>query len=487
MSPLPTDADLFDAYVAEAVVIRERSTVPAGLEIPVYGQRMRVQVLRAVLEDPRLLTHTCGSALPRLLVAFALWLDHLPPGQAMPADCATMAIRFRFLVWSLTTRHTGWQAAIYPEQIDMSDLSAWPMSTSPTLEEFGSQRLRAEARTARDQWLGCLTRWEDDPFLATRSSTALETDLRWLRTTWPRQRPHRGDTAPDWPQPPTELRFGNDDDTTAVADELAQLWLERGSIIEASRTLSPVNPTARTKTFARRFTVAVYPLAASVVVALLLCGYTWLARLLAPALLVAGLIAAVRSPRRYLPLALLRIPAAATVGIALLLTLTPAWWVNSWVWPIGAALIGAAALYLILEARQHGTSLAIAARRGLILTTLGVVHAAVLSIAALGFVIPAMGEHGRCMSGWWNQPITQRLPLSTESPGFDADSSTESPGLEADSCAKALRSQSAAAPLEALVLMTGWSLAFGLGTQILWDERPVTAPLGRIRRTRGTP
>ncbi|WP_431956888.1 hypothetical protein [Nocardia lijiangensis] len=476
MSTDATDSDLFDAYVTEAILIREHTTVPAGLEIPVYGRRIRVQVLRAVLEDPRLLTHTCGLELPELLVAFALWLDHPPTGQVMPPDCATMAIRFRFMVWSLTTRHTGWQAPIYPDQIDMSDLSPWPLPTSPTLEEFGSARLQAEARTARHQWLTCLTRWEDDPWLATRTSAQLENDLRWLRTTWPSQRPHRTTTAPDWPQPATELRLGSDDDITALADELAQLWLERGSVIGASHTLTPTDPDARIATIARRFTVFAYPSAASVVVALLLCGHVGSARIAAPALLAAGLLAAVCSPRRYLPLAVLRIPAAATVGIALLLTLTPAWWVNTWVWPIGVALIGAAAIYLILEARQHGTSHFVAIRRGLILTTLGVLHAAVLSIAALGFVIPAMGEHGRCMSGWWNHPVTERLPLSTESPGFDADP-----------CVKALRSATAAAPLETLTLMTGWSLAFGLGTQILWDDRPVTAPLGRIRRTRGTP
>jgi len=37
-----------------------------------------------------------------------------------------------------------------------------------------------------------------------------------------------------------------------------------------------------------------------------------------------------------------------------------------------------------------------------------------------------------------------------------------------------------------LLLMTGWSLAVGLAAQILWDDRPVTAPLGRLRRVRGS-
>jgi hypothetical protein len=36
-----------------------------------------------------------------------------------------------------------------------------------------------------------------------------------------------------------------------------------------------------------------------------------------------------------------------------------------------------------------------------------------------------------------------------------------------------------------LLLMTGWSFALGLAAQILWDDRPVTAPLGRIRRAKG--
>ncbi|MGH3942389.1 MAG: hypothetical protein ACRDTG_27965 [Pseudonocardiaceae bacterium] len=43
-----------------------------------------------------------------------------------------------------------------------------------------------------------------------------------------------------------------------------------------------------------------------------------------------------------------------------------------------------------------------------------------------------------------------------------------------------------AAPAGVLLLMTGWSLPVGLAAQILWDDRPVTAPLGRLRRMRGS-
>jgi hypothetical protein len=104
--------------------------------------------------------------------------------------------------------------------------------------------------------------------------------------------------------------------------------------------------------------------------------------------------------------------------------------------------------------------------RSLALTGLGGMHAFVLSVAVLGFVAPAMGEHGECLDGWWQLSPWHARPLTAP-------------------CAAALGQTHAAATVGVIVLMTGWSLAVGLAAQVLWDDRPVTVPLGRIRRVRG--
>src|SRR5205823_1185239 len=89
-----------------------------------------------------------------------------------------------------------------------------------------------------------------------------------------------------------------------------------------------------------------------------------------------------------------------------------------------------------------------------------------LSLAVLGFVAPAMGEHGECLDGWWHVSPWHSRPFTRQ-------------------CTQALGHADAAPTAGVLSLMTGWSLATGLAVQILWDDRPVTAPLGRIRRVRG--
>src|SRR5262249_8420966 len=40
--------------------------------------------------------------------------------------------------------------------------------------------------------------------------------------------------------------------------------------------------------------------------------------------------------------------------------------------------------------------------RSLAVTGLGGLHAFILSVVVLGFVAPAMGEHGECLDGWWH-------------------------------------------------------------------------------------
>jgi hypothetical protein len=161
---------------------------------------------------------------------------------------------------------------------------------------------------------------------------------------------------------------------------------------------------------------------------------------------------------------LLRIPAAVAVGQVVLISLTARWWLAPWGWTVGAGLLVIAALYLVLESRLHGAGRRAAYRRGLAISAIGALHSFVLSLVVFAFVAPAVADHGECLEGWWNaNPWSARTLAGC--PDFNGWHAEAQAGV--------------------LVLMTGWSLAVGLAAQILWDDRPVTAPLGRLRRVRG--
>lgn len=87
----------------------------------------------------------------------------------------------------------------------------------------------------------------------------------------------------------------------------------------------------------------------------------------------------------------------------------------------------------------------------------------------LGFVAPAVAENGGCLDGWWTVSAFESRPLTAD-------------------CAEQLELPAGAAvpPAAAvLTLMAGWSVVIGLSAQVLWDDRPISAPLGRVRRARG--
>jgi len=149
-----------------------------------------------------------------------------------------------------------------------------------------------------------------------------------------------------------------------------------------------------------------------------------------------------------------------------LLSLTPRWWLAPWEWTVGAGLLVIAALYLVLESRLHGARRWWAYPRRLVIAAIGALYAFMLSLVVLAFVAPSVAERGECLAGWWSLD-----PWSARTLG---------PG-----CAE-LNGGHAAAPAGVPLLMTGWSLAVGLAAQILWDDRPVTAPLGRLRRVQGS-
>ncbi len=147
---------------------------------------------------------------------------------------------------------------------------------------------------------------------------------------------------------------------------------------------------------------------------------------------------------------LLRLPAASAVGLLVLITLPPHWW-QAPAWPPWPALVLAAGAYgyLVAEVRNHGVAAKAAAGRALVVTGIGAVHAGLVSLVGLVLVAPAYLDSGpRLTSLWQHDPPGQRLTV--------------------------------------LALATGWCLAVGVFSQILWDDRPITAPLAHLQWRRGS-
>ena len=426
--------------------------------------------LRDALTDPSVLfTAPKMATTPQhrmvRLMRFALWLED-PANGGVPAELASRAARYRFLVWSLPARLPAeHEDELCPRTVP------WP-SAAGGRAVTSDEDLRARARAAREDWLAFLAAAEDDAWLAalqTRGDALVERDLRWLTRAWPRRRPgQRRADAPRRPSHRLELsaiaaskNVRRSEHRRVAADVAETHWLPRGSILQAAAAFGWRPPLLVAA-------LAAFPLVSAALAALLLTDHAEAARWGAVAALgAAGLVVAGGLPARADVVALLRIPAAAAAGQALLLSLTPRWWLSSNGWAIGVAMLAAVTCYIVIEARLHGTGRLPAAGRALLIAGIGAAYAFVLSLAFLGFVVPAMGEQGRCLERWWTADPLAPLPLDAY-------------------CRDQLGQDLAAWPAGVLLLMTGWSFAVGVAAQILWDDRPLTSPLGRLRRVRGT-
>lgn len=160
---------------------------------------------------------------------------------------------------------------------------------------------------------------------------------------------------------------------------------------------------------------------------------------------------------------LLRIPAAAAVGLIVLVTVNPYWWQNAdGEGPTPAALtvlFGASCGYLLIQVRNHGLGPRPWARRRtrpgrtavralgrvLAVAALGAAHSFLVALVGLAVLVPAFSENGRDLAA----------VLAGDAVG--------------------------PAPGTILALATAWCLASGVFSQILWDDRPITAPLAHHR------
>jgi len=154
-----------------------------------------------------------------------------------------------------------------------------------------------------------------------------------------------------------------------------------------------------------------------------------------------------------------RLPAASVVGMLLLISLSRTWWQglpanHAGVLTAGVVLVAASYAYLLLEVKNHGVSW----QRGT--TRAGLV---LLSAAAHSYLVATISLNlvaGAFMDG---------------AISVDAATGTSLRAVLAD-------------PNQYLWLVgasTAWCIATGVFSQILWDDRPVTAPLAHMQWKKG--
>ncbi|MGH3942470.1 MAG: hypothetical protein ACRDTG_28375 [Pseudonocardiaceae bacterium] len=307
---------------------------------------------------------------------------------------------------------------------------------------FGSQSwnlLVARCRQARQNWLSCLNRYQSHPLLAIARPGEFEAELSWLVF----RRRHGGEPLGLSGKPLRDSAPLTTEDQALIEDAADRHLLPRfrllgvaalalhadGSFFRAARILVAVG--------------AVLALGVAILLAaqLRIHTATWA---VAGCYLLIGIGCLFFGPLWTMPW-LLRLPAACALGLAVLMTLPPDWWQTPRVgFAAGVALACAAFGYLIVEARNHGVALGAALGRSAGVAVTGAVHGLLVSLIGLVAIAPAFIDKGDELAAVW------RTPGDYGQAGM------------------------------ILVLSTCWCLAVGVFSQILWDDRPVTARLAHL-------
>jgi len=399
-------------------------------------------------------------------VALNLARDEAPsaqPGSPPLADHLTKLAQLYDLVWQAALTAPE-ETLLIRSRLARARFLLTSISLRDTHDLHAWEALRAPCRRAQLLWLKELDNAENDPWLASRSGPELEQDLRDLV--------FRDDgTALVSQATSTGTLIANRHDT-GVARRLVDGHLLPRADLCAVRRLAAAHDQSRTgRLHTTRAALLLYgPLIAAAVVTTAGLGLerrTWLpdhklswgpaglAMLYFAATLVYGLGGSQHNPLRS-RLLLARIPAGATLGLVTLLTLTPRWWsdtTSSNAARLAALtiLVGAAIAYQAHELRNHGVTGRTLLGRTSVLVGIGLSYAALVCWPVLQLLAPLVIEDGEAFTGWWLHPWTSHTGH--------------------------------AAPLWILSLATAWSYAIGVFLQIVWDDRPITAPLGRTPRT----
>jgi hypothetical protein len=350
-----------------------------------------------------------------------------------------LAARLRFLVLSEPLRYRGQSDSPWL----LTELTAVYGQHGLLGQVFGRECwhvLVGRCREARWRWQQILSEHQSHPLLAQASPKELEGELamllfarRWepLVVSW---------VALAEPVPASAAA------AAVVAETVEGHLLPRFNLIAVARLAADGRDRAER---VGRLTAAGGVAAAAVLaVGLAAAGHfaaaAWAAGA-SYALLVTGVV---RFGRLWAAQWLLRLPAAAAVGLLVLVSLPPAWWRQPRVSWTPALLAVVACGYLVVEARNHGVGAGAAVVRALGVTAAGALHALLICLVGLVLVAPSYVDDGARLARLW-------------------------------------RDGSLARPWAILALAGAWCLAVGVFSQILWDDRPITAPLAHLQWRKG--
>lgn len=295
-----------------------------------------------------------------------------------------------------------------------------------------------QCRETRRAWVDCLAAYQSHPYLVQASPAEFEAELAAVVF-----RHNQGAPLGMSGAPLTAEASLTAEDKAVVADVTNQHLLPR---FDLPRVLSVAVFGDNGQMSPGRLAVGVAAvlcgLAATVFAGLL--HVQCAAALSAACYVVIGIGIMVFGPE-WAALWLLRMPAAAAVGIIALVSLIAGGWVGAPRVGLPAAIVFTVAScgYLAVQLRNHGVagrSLA----RSLAVAAIGALHALMVSLLGLIYVAPTF------------VPKTGHLDAIWHSPGY----------LYAGLM---------------LLLSTAWCLAVGVFSQILWDDQPITAQLAHQR------
>jgi hypothetical protein len=435
----------------------EMITTLAGL------MRNQRDLLAVVVFSPDLvlnrLLQSCGSSgqgpvdtwIGMCWVIEAAWsaLRDDPPGTGgyTPAEAALLrplAARVRFLVLSEPMRWRGKPGGTWwgwePDQqfggsgaLDLTfGPGSWPV-------------LAGRCQEARRDWRAFLDSYQSHPLLSQARPDELEQELRALvfRSTQLRPGGLLAQPLGLSVAPLAEPSRLTTEDKALIADVAECHLLPRFAVAAVARlSLYDDDSPRRWEQILAATAVVLAGLTAVSLAAALLIRPAAVAAGVCYLLICAGVL---RFPARWGAMWLLRMPAASAVGIIALVSLLPGAWIHT---PLKgrlavAALAGASFGYLLIEVRNHGAARGSAVLRALLVAVIGAVHALMVSLIGLVAVAPAFVANGAGLDRVWTRPTYGHAGM-------------------------------------VLALAAAWCLAVGVFSQILWDDRPITAPLAHL-------
>jgi hypothetical protein len=362
--------------------------------------------------------------------------DAEPPSGHAVGDSEVLlplAIRLRFLALSESMRWRGetgrawWFAPAYQD-----------FNGSRLVQRVNGDQLWHElvgqCQQARREWLSVLSAYQSNPHLVQATPRQFEAELDAVVF-----RHRRGAPLGLSPAQLTDAAPLTAEDKAIIAEVTNEHWLPRFNL---RRVLSIAahgdDGTLSVPRLAVGAGAVLLGLAAAGCVGFLHTQWAAFVSALCYLLVGGGILAF--GPAWAAPW-LLRMPAAAAVGIIALLSVLAGGWLGTPHVGLLASLvlIAVATGYLAVQLRQHGIE-RWALTRALAVAAIGTGHALMVSLIGLVYVAPAFALKEKSLASLWSSPGYWHTGL-------------------------------------VLLLATAWCLAVGVFSQILWDDRPITAPL----------